>query len=307
MKYCNIGDRPSSAIIMGCMRIADKPLEQVEKVMFEALSAGVNTFDLADIYGGGNCEKVFGVAIRDLGIPRKEYILQTKCGIRKENGKIARFDFSKDYILESVEGSLKRLNADYIDTLLLHRPDTLVEVEEVAEAFERLRDDGKVKAFGVSNFSATQIQLFRSAGIQIVANQVQFSVAHTPLIDAGFNVNMYKDESVTRAGDTLEYCRLKGIPLQAWSPLQYGFIEGSFLENEDFPALNAALEGLAEQYGVTPAAIAFAWVLRHPAFKQAVTGTVNPTHMAEICKAADIRLSHEDWYKLYFSTGKTLP
>lgn len=307
MKYCNIGDRPGSAIIMGCMRIADKPLEQVEKVMFEALSAGVNTFDLADIYGGGNSEKVFGVAIRDLGIPRKEYILQTKCGIRKESGKITRFDFSKEYILESVEGSLKRLNADYIDTLLLHRPDTLVEVEEVGEAFERLRDDGKVKAFGVSNFSATQMQLFRAAGIQIAANQVQFSVAHTPLVDAGFNVNMYKDESVTRAGDTLEYSRLKGIPLQAWSPLQYGFIEGTFLGNEKFPKLNQTLKELAEAYEVTPAAIAFAWVLRHPAFKQAVTGAVNPTHMAEICKAADIRLTHEEWYRLYFSTGKTLP
>ncbi len=307
MKYCNIGDRHSSAIVMGCMRIADKPLEQVEKVMFEALRAGVNTFDLADIYGGGDAEKVFGVAIRDLGIPRKEYLLQTKCGIRKENGKITRYDFSKEYILQSVEGSLKRLNADYIDVLLLHRPDTLVEVEDVAEAFERLRDDGKVKAFGVSNFSAPQIQLFRSAGIQIAANQVQFSLAHTPLIDAGFNVNMRKDESVTRAGDAMEYCRLKGIPLQAWSPLQYGFIEGCFLENENFPALNAALKELAEKYGVSPAAIALAWVLRHPAFKQVVTGTVRPKRMEELCKAADIRLTHEEWYKLYFSTGKTLP
>ncbi len=307
MKYCNVGDRPSSAIIMGCMRIADKPLTQVEKVMFEALRAGVNTFDLADIYGGGDCEKVFGVAIRDLGIPRKEYLLQTKCGIRKENGKITRFDFSKKYILQSVEGSLKRLNTEYIDTLLLHRPDTLVDLEEVGEAFERLRDDGKVKAFGVSNFSATQMQLFRSAGIQIAANQVQFSIAHTPLVDAGFNVNMYKDESVTRAGDTLEYARLKGIPLQAWSPLQHGFIDGCFLGDERFPELNQTLEEIANAYGVTPAGIAFAWVLRHPAFKQAVTGTVNPQRMAEICKAADIRLTHEEWYKLYFSTGKTLP
>ncbi len=307
MKYCNLGDRPSSSIVMGCMRIADKPLEQVEKVMFEAMRAGVNTFDLADIYGGGDCEKVFGVAIKDLGVPRKDYLIQTKCGIRKESGKITRFDFSKEYILESVEGCLKRLNTEYIDVLLLHRPDTLVEPDEVGEAFERLRDDGKVKAFGVSNFSATQLQLFRSAGIQIVANQVQFSVAHTPLVDAGFNVNMYKDESVTRAGDTLEYCRLKGIPLQAWSPLQHGFIEGSFIGNENFPTLNAQLQTYAEQYGVSAAAIALAWVLRHPAFKQVVTGTVNPEHMEELCKAADIRLTHEEWYKLYFATGKTLP
>ncbi len=307
MKYCNLGERPASAIVMGCMRIADKPLEQIEKVMFEATRAGVNTFDLADIYGGGNSEKVFGVAIRDLGVPRKDYILQTKCGIRKENGKITRFDFSKEYILSSVEGSLKRLNTEYIDVLLLHRPDTLVETEEVGEAFERLKDDGKVRAFGVSNFSATQIQLFRAAGIQIVANQVQCSLTHTPLIDAGFNVNMYKDESVTRAGDTLEYCRLKGILLQAWSPLQYGFIEGSFIGNEKFEKLNAELNLLAEKYETSAATIALAWVLRHPAFKQVVTGTTSPEHMAELCKAADIRLTHEEWYRLYFATGKTLP
>ncbi len=308
MKYCNLGDRPASAIIMGCMRIADKPLAQLEQVMVEAMRSGVNTFDLADIYGGGNCEKVFGVAIRDLGVARKDYVLQTKCGIRKDGtGKIARFDFSKEYIMQSVEGSLKRLNTEYIDVLLLHRPDTLVEIEEVGEAFERLKDDGKVRAFGVSNFNATQIQLFRSAGIHIAANQVQFSIMHTPLIDAGFNVNMYKEESVTRAGDTLEYCRLKGIPLQAWSPLQYGFFDGVFVGNEKFPALNALLDELAEKYETTAATIAFAWVLRHPAFKQAVTGTVNPERMAAICKAADIRLTHEEWYALYFATGKTLP
>jgi predicted oxidoreductase len=308
MKYCNLGDLNSSAIVMGCMRIADKPLTQVERVIFEAMKAGVNTFDLADIYGGGNCEKVFGVAIKDLGVPRKDFLLQTKCGIRKNGmGKIARFDFSKEYIIESVEGSLKRLNTEYIDSLLLHRPDTLVEPDEVGEAFERLHDDGKVKVFGVSNFNATQIQLFRASGIQIAANQVQFSLKHTPLVDAGFNVNMYKDESVTRAGDTLEYCRLKGIPLQAWSPLQYGFFEGVFLGNEKFPELNAELDALAEKYGVTPVAIAFAWILRHPAFKQVVTGTTTPERMEEICKAADIRLTHEEWYQLYFAAGNTLP
>ncbi len=307
MRYCNLGDRVSSSVVMGCMRIADKPLAQVEEVMVEAMRNGVNTFDLADIYGGGDCEKVFGVAIRDLEMPRKEYILQTKCGIRKESGKITRFDFTKEYILQSVEGSLKRLNADYIDVLLLHRPDTLVEPEEVGEAFERLQGDGKVKMFGVSNFSAAQMQLFRASGIQMVANQVQCSLTHTPLIDAGFNVNMYKEESITRAGDTLEYCRLKGIPLQAWSPLQYGFIEGSFIGNEKYAAINQKLAVFAEKYDATPAAIALAWVLRHPAFKQVVTGTVNPKHMAELCKAGDIKLTHEEWYDLYLATGKTLP
>ncbi len=308
MKYCNLGERPASAIVMGCMRIADKPLAQVEEVMVEAMRAGVNTFDLADIYGGGNCEKIFGVAIRDLGVKRKDYILQTKCGIRKDGtGKIARFDFSKEYIIQSVEGSLKRLNTEYIDVLLLHRPDTLVEVEEVAEAFERLKDDGKVKAFGVSNMNGAQMQLLRSAGITIAANQVQFSILHTPLIDAGFNVNMYRDESILRASDTLEYSRLKGIPLQAWSPLQHGFFKGCFIGDEQFPALNEKLGVLAEKYGVSPSTIAIAWILRHPAFKQVITGTVNAERMRALCQAADIRLTHEEWYELYFATGKTLP
>ena len=308
MRYCNLGGRESSSIVMGCMRIADKPVAKVEKVIIEAMQAGVNTFDLADIYGGGNSEVVFGVSIRDLGVPRKDYIVQTKCGIAKDpEGKIGLFNFSEDYILSAVDKSLKRLNTDYIDVLLLHRPDTLVEPEEVASAFAKLKEAGKVNAFGVSNFSASQMELFRSYGIEIAANQMQFSLGHTAPVDAGFNVNMYKSESVTRAGDSMEYCRVHNIPMQAWSPLQYGFFEGVFVGNEKFPTLNAELNRLAEKYGATPTAIAFAWILRHPAFKQAVTGTTSPERMKEICLAGDIVLTREEWYSLYLSTGKVLP
>lgn len=306
MKYCNLGDIRSSSIVMGCMRIADKTLQQTEEVIVEALRAGVNTFDLADIYGGGNCERIFGVAMRDLGVARKDFILQTKCGIRRGE-EFTYFDFSKEYILSCVDASLKRLNADYIDILLLHRPDTLVEPEEVAEAFDRLRETGKVRAFGVSNFSARQMELFQSAGIEIVADQMQFSLAHAPMVDTGFNVNMYKDESATRAGDCMEYCRLNKIAMQAWSPLQYGFIEGVFIGNEKFSQTNAVLSALAEKYGCSASAIACAWILRHPAFKQVVTGTASPVHMKELCAAGDIELTKEEWYKLYLSTGKTLP
>ena len=290
------------------MRIANKSLRETEDVIIAASESGVNMFDLADVYGAGDCERIFGVAIRDLGVARKDYILQTKCGIRKEaDGSITRFDFSKDYIIASAEASLRRLNTEYIDVLLLHRPDTLVETDEVAEAFLQLRVAGKVRAFGVSNFSAMQMKLFRSAGIEIVANQMQFSLGHTAPIDAGFNVNMYKDESVTRAGDAMEYARLRGIPLQAWSPLQYGFFDGVFIGNEKFPKLNAELNRLAEKYEVSPTAIAFAWILRHPAFKQAVTGTSDPEHMKEICEAGELELTREEWYSLYLSTGKVLP
>lgn len=308
MQYCTLRGNRASKIVMGCMRIADKTIEETEAVLIEAMKSGVNMFDLADVYGNGDCERIFGVAIRDLGVSRKDYILQTKCGICKgEDGKISRFDFSEEYILSSVDGCLKRLNTDYIDVLLLHRPDTLMDPDEVAIAFEKLRAAGKVRAFGVSNFSAEQIRLLKSAGVEVIANQVQFSLGHTALVDAGFNVNMYKDESVVRAGNALEYCRAEDIALQAWSPLQYGFFEGVFLGNENFPTLNKELARLAEKYEVSPSAIAVAWILRHPAFKQVITGTASPEHMREMCAGADIVLDKKEWYSLYMATGKVLP
>ena len=308
MKYCTLGEMNASRIVMGCMRIAGKPLRETEKVIIEAQKAGVNMFDLADIYGGGDCERVFGVAMKDLNIARKDYVLQTKCAIRRDGEvKGVWYDFSQDYIINSVEGSLKRLNMEYIDVLLLHRPDTLMEPEEVAAAFAKLREDGKVRAFGVSNASAGQMELLRKYGVEVVANQMQFSLMHTPMIDAGLNVNMYENTSVSRAGDALEYCRLHDIVLQAWSPLQYGFFEGVFVGNEKFPQVNAELNKLADKYNCAPSAIAVAWILRHPAFKQVVTGTTTPERMREMCQAADIDLTKEEWYNLYLSVGRKLP
>lgn len=307
MKYCKLHGMKASRVVMGCMRIKSKPLPETESLLVEALKNNVNTFDLADIYGGGDCERIFGVAMRDLGVERSSYLLQTKCGIRSmEQGKW--FDFSAEHILNSVDNSLKRLNTDYIDLFLLHRPDTLVEPEEVAEAFERLQGMGKVRAFGVSNFSANQIKLLENYGVDVTVNQVQFSLAHTPLVDAGFYVNMHENEAVTRAGDTLEYCRLRGIAMQAWSPLQHGFFKGVFLgDYEQFPELNKTLLEMSEEKGCTPSALALAWVLRHPAFKQVITGTTNVERMKEMCAAADIELSRAEWYKLYMSNNKVLP
>lgn len=306
MKYSNVAGMELSRIMMGCMRISDKPLEQVEKLMVEAVRAGVNAFDLADIYGKGDSEKVFGVAMKDLKLTREQYFVQTKCGIRRtEKGKW--YDFSKDYILTCVDNSLQRMKTEYIDILLLHRPDTLMEGEEIAEAFAKLKQNGKVRAFGVSNFSASQMRMLQSYGVEIVANQMQFSLGNTALVDAGMNVNTAKNEAVTRAGDALEYCREKRIMMQAWSPLQYGAIEGTFVGNADFPLLNAELDALAEKYGCSPATVAVAWILRHPAKMQVVTGTTTPERMREVCGACEIELTREEWYKLYLSTGKTLP
>ena len=306
MKYVQLGNVSASRVVMGCMRIADKPLQQTEQLIVEAVRSGVNMFDLADVYAAGDCERIFGVAMRDLGIARADYVLQTKCGIRKNTtGKW--FDFSAEHIVNSVDNSLIRLNTDYIDVFLLHRPDALVEADEVAEAFEKVKALGKVRAFGVSNMSAGQMRYLQNAGVEIVANQIQFSLGHTLPVDAGFFVNMTADQAVTRAGDVVDYCREKNIALQAWSPFQYGFFEGVFVGNPKFPLLNAQLEKTAEKYGVSVNTVAVAWILRHPAFKQVISGTTNPERMRQMCVAADVVLSKEDWYDLYAATGKELP
>lgn len=302
MKYVDVGGVRCSRVVLGAMRYANNPIRQIEDIIIEALKAGANTFDHADIYGKGDSETVFGLAMKDLEIPRESLVLQTKCGICP-----GYYDFSKEHILASVENSAKRMNTDYIDILLLHRPDTLMEPDEVYEAFDILQSEGKVRAFGVSNFSPAQIELMRSAGIRVSANQVQLSLMHSPIIDEGLNFNMENAEGVGRTQGLLEYARKNKIVLQAWSPLVYGFFEGIFVGNEKFPVLNAELFRLAEKYGVTPAAVAVAWILRHPAGMQAIVGSTKPERVAELCKAADVELTREEWYMLYRAAGKKLP
>lgn len=309
MEYQELGKSGlnASRIVAGCMRIADKPLGQTEELLETALAAGINMFDHADIYGGGESERAFGKAMKNIGLARDKIIIQSKCGIHKNAAGIAHFDFSYDYILSCVEGSLKRLGTDYLDVLLLHRPDALMEPEEVFRAQEELYLSGKVRSFGVSNFSVWQAELLGGGKYPVVANQMQFSLMHSGMIDEGFNVNMAKPESVERGGDVLNYCRAKHITVQAWSPLNYGFFSGIFVGDEKFPALNAELNRLAEKYGCAPAAVAFAWILRHPAGMQVISGTTNPARLKELGKAADIKLTREEWYGLYLATGKTLP
>jgi len=304
VKYINIGNEiKASSIALGCMRISDKPTKQVEELIDTALEEGINFFDHADIYGGGKSEEVFGKVLKKKKGLREKIIIQTKCGIR--NGY---YDFSKEHILKSVEGSLKRLKTDYIDILLLHRPDTLMEPEEIAEAFSILHSSGKVRNFGVSNFNPMQIELLsKYLNQRVIVNQLQFSIAHTGMIDFGFNVNMKVDQAINRDGSVLEYCRLKGITIQAWSPFQYGFFEGTFLGNEKFKELNEKIDEIAIQKGVPSIAIPIAWILRHPAKIQAIVGTTNPARLKDICKAADIELTREEWYALYRSAGNKLP
>jgi predicted oxidoreductase len=297
------GTLPVSAVAMGCMRLADAKAP-ADTVLGIALELGIDFFDHADIYGGGRCEAVFGEWLsRHPGL-RERITVQTKCGIRP-----GCYDFSKAHVISAVEGSLRRLHTDYVDVLLLHRPDTLMEPEEVAEAFNELESAGKVRAFGVSNHSPMQIELLKTAVRQpIVADQLQFSLPESGLVTSGLNVNMKNDESVMHDGSALEYLRIKGITIQAWSPFQGGFFRGPFVgDREKYPALNEKLDALAEKYGVTPMGIAAAWILRHPAKIQLISGSVSPDRMREICAGADVDLSREDWYSLYLAAGYRLP
>ncbi len=305
MKRITIGNSAltASEISLGCMRMADLSREDANKVINTALENGIDFFDHADIYGGGKSEEVFADAIDMNATIREKMILQSKCGIRQ-----GFFDFSKEHIIASVEGSLKRLKTDYLDTLLLHRPDTLFEPEEVAAAFTELEKSGKVRHFGVSNQNPGQIELLKKyVDQELIANQLQFSIMHTGMIDTGFNVNMTIDPSLDRDGGILEYSRFNNMTIQAWSPFQYGFFEGVFLDNDKFPELNKTIDKIAADKGVTNSAIAVAWIQRHPASFQTVVGTMNPGRIADIAKASDVTLSREEWYEIYRAAGNQLP
>lgn len=293
-----------SNIIMGCMRINNLSLIEIETLVRSAMEAGVNMFDHADIYGGGECEELFAKALHMDSALREKMILQSKCGIRS-----GFYDFSKEHILRSVDGILQRLHTDYLDVLLLHRPDALMEPEETAEALQTLFDAGKVRYFGVSNQNPAQIELLQQAfGHKLLFNQLQMSVVHSPLVDSGMAVNMNIDQSIDRTGSTLEYCRLHHITIQAWSPFQKGFFGGPFLgDMEQYPELNRMCEELAEKYSVTPTSIAVAWLTRHPANIQVILGTTKVSRMLEGCAGSQIPLTREEWYGLYKAAGNMVP
>lgn len=303
MKYRDIGGLRASAIVMGCMRIGDMEPQALSNLVHTALDNGVNFFDHADIYGGSRCETAFGRLLAAEPGLREKIVLQSKCGIRPN-----MYDFSKEHIVSSVEGILSRLGTGHLDVLLLHRPDALMEPEEVAEAFTQLESAGKVGRFGVSNFNARQLALLQS-GLKkpLLINQLQFGLMCTGLVDHALSTNTEFPHAADRDGEVLDYCRLMGVTIQAWSPFQYGFFEGVFLDNPQFPELNAKLKELSEKYGVSPQALATAWILRHPAGMQVITGTTNAQRLADICTGCEVDLSREDWYALYLAAGNKLP
>lgn len=303
MKQIDLGKSglKTSELVLGCMRIASLSLEEVKKLIETAIECEIDLFDHADIYGAGKSEELFGEAITPA--LRDKIKIQTKCSIRK-----GFYDYSAEHILSSVDGSLKRLKTDYVDMLLLHRPDTLMEPEEVAYAFDKLYTSGKVKSFGVSNHNPMQIELLQKyTNHKIIANQLQLSITNTGMIDSGLNVNTQDTRAIDRDGSVLEYCRLKDITIQAWSPFQYGFFEGIFLNNDKFPELNKVLARIAEEKNVSTSALAIAWILRHPAKIQPIIGSTNKDRLKDICNASNVSLSREEWYEIYRSAGNKLP
>jgi predicted oxidoreductase len=290
-------------VAVGCMRLTGLDTSEAATFLNTAIDGGATFFDHADVYGGGACEELFAEALGMSASIRQKLILQSKCGIRK-----GMFDFSREHILGSVEGILKRLRTDYLDVLLLHRPDALVEPEEVAAAFDELESAGKVRHFGVSNQKPMQVELLRRFVRQpIVANQLQLSITNATMISNGVTVNTLNDAAIDRDGSVLDYCRLHDITVQPWSPFQFGFFEGVFLDNPRFPELNAKIDEIAETHAVSNTTIALAWLLRHPAQMQPVTGTMNVGRLKDCMQAAEVHLSREEWYAIYRAAGNVLP
>ncbi|MDR1367279.1 MAG: aldo/keto reductase [Candidatus Accumulibacter sp.] len=307
MKHISIANTGLVApnIILGCMRIYDLSLPEIDRLVKTALEQGINFFDHADIYGNGRCETLFSQAIGMNSRLREQMIIQSKCGIRSRK---SYYDASKEHILESVDGILQRLQTDYLDLLLLHRPDALMEPEEVAEAFVTLHDAGKVKHFGVSNLHPMQIELLKKyLSLPLVVNQLQYSVVHTPMIDEGLAVNMLIDQAVDRTGHILDYCRLNDLTIQAWSPFQKGFFEGPFFQNPACADLIAALNKYGEQYGLDVTASTVAWISRHPANIQTILGTTKPERLIAAGKGSDVPMTRQEWYAIYKAAGNMVP
>ncbi len=295
-----------SRLILGCMRMPALSVKEAAKMIQTAYDLGINFVDHATCYGNGEAETRFGEAMAETSVKREDLVIQSKCGLRFDK---QIFDWRKSGIIESVDGILKRLRIEYLDVLLLHRPDLLYEPEEIAAAFDELEKSGKVRCFGVSNTMPMQIELLQKYVKQpLKINQLQLSLEQSQLIDQALYMNnKTTDMSLMRDGGALDYCRFHDITVQAWSPLQCGMFEGVFIDNPAYPELNRVLEELAAQYGVAKTAIALAWILRHPAKMQVITGTMKPAHLTAMSEACKVHLSHEEWYRLYLASGKFLP
>lgn len=293
-----------SAVAFGTWRMNKITTDQAVNAIDAAVDCGINFIDSSDVYGRGASETILGEALKNTKVQREKLFIQTKGGIISHQ----RYDFSKKHLIEAVDASLMRMKLDYIDSYVLHRPDALMDPVEVADTFDQLVTEGKVRHFGVSNFNREQFSLLQSATHQkLLVNQLEFGLKHTEMIDHGIHTNMSDTRSIDHDGEFLEYARRKNITIQAWSPFQLSNYGGLFINNPDYPELNQALQNLADKYHVSKNAIALAWILRHPASFQVLIGSMNPEHIKDSAKGADITLTRQEWYDLYLAAGNTLP
>ncbi len=305
-------DWRASAIVLGNMRMGNLTLSEAIDVLNACYYSGVNMIDSADIYSGGQSEITLGKALKQGDFNRDDFYIQSKAGIElglKSSAPFGkRYNFRKDYLLKQVDSILSRLQTDYLDMFLLHRSDPLMDVNEVAETFEHLYETGKVRHFGVSNFSDYQFQwLQKNLNQSLLVNQLQFGLMHTNMLDYGLNYNGHSDTSIQQSGNMLEFAMLNKVTIQAWSPFQHGMIEGVFIDHPDYPMLNQILADIADKYSVDKNAIATAWILKHPAKMQVISGSMNPSRIQNIAQGASIRLTDQEWYDLYIAAGNNLP
>lgn len=297
-------DIEASRVALGVMRLAGRSPQEAAETVSAALEAGIDFFDTADIYGGGESSRALGQALRDLDVPRESVILQTKAGIVPGE----RYDFSREHLERALDAELERLQTDYVDFFLLHRPDPLVDIDELGDTLGAMVEAGKVRQLGVSNMNPWQIDLIQSAlDVPLEVNQLQFGLGHTQAISSGLHVNMADDAACERGAGLIECARLYGMTIQAWSPFQFGTFAGCFIGHPDFPELNAVLAEVAAAHGITPTAVATSWILRHPAEIQVICGSMSPEHIREAAAGADVELTHAEWWRLYQAAGNDLP
>lgn len=312
MKYSVVGSSgvQASRVALGVMRIHEKDQQTANAIVKTVLDGGVNFFDTADCYTAGESSRRLGQSLQELNIERESVYIQTKFGIYRDpsSDTITRYDFSKQHLIEALDSELANLQTNYVDFVLLHRPDTLVDLNGLAEAFNELQASGKVRHFGVSNVNPMQVELLQSALSQkLEVNQLQFGLGHTGMVQQELHVNMEDNASIDHDGGLISYSRLKHMTIQAWSPFQTGFFAGVFIDNPDYPELNATLDRIAQTYGVSKNAIAVAWILRHPANMQVLLGSMTPSRLTEMMAGADVTLTTQEWYDLYIAAGNDLP
>lgn len=293
----------ASEMALGCMRICRISYQDAEKLVMTAAEQGINYFDHADVYGFGASEEYFGRILKQHPGLRENIYLQSKCTLIRDSEKTLYLDTTKEHILKSVDDSLSRLQTDYLDTYMLHHPDTLMNPDEIAEAFHLLQASGKVRFFGVSNFKQMELEYLQSCLNQkLIVNQMQLSVAHTDLIDSSNSVKLNDADNVDHNGSVFTYMRMHQITLQAWSPFQVRFYGGVFMHDDAYPMLNQVVNRMSAEKGVSPSAIAIAWILAHPTHIQPMIGTTKPERLCDICTASDVTLTRQEWYELYRAT-----